>query len=169
MGQGRNDRTLLRQRQTVGQDMTNYIHQLLDSNFNRFFNAISALMMYYDADWVPEKIADSEVRIPSILYMVRLMSTERVINPATGEEQLKETELVKRAKARGKTGAALQEAASISVPNMDADEEDNEAFMRYVADLKDYKTSPRRDPLSRLEIEEAWAAPRTCPTRRAAT
>jgi len=74
------------------------------------------------------------------------MSTERVIDPVTSEERLKETELIKRAKARGQTDAALQEAASISIPDMEADDEDSEAFVHRIADLKDYKTRPRRNP-----------------------
>jgi hypothetical protein len=146
VGQGRNDRALLRQRQAVGRDMTKDIHQLLDVNFNRFFRAKSALMMYYDAEWVPERIPDNEVRIPSMLYLVRLINTERVIDPATNEKRLKETDLVKRAKARGQTDAALQEAASISIPNMDVADEESEAFIRRIADLKDYKTGPQRNP-----------------------
>lgn len=66
----------LRQRQAVSRDVTTDIHQLLDADFNRFFRIKSELMMYYDAHWVPEQIPDSAVRIPSVLYMMRLMNTE---------------------------------------------------------------------------------------------
>ncbi|CAO2658337.1 Nn.00g060600.m01.CDS01 [Neocucurbitaria sp. VM-36] len=146
VGQGRNDNASLRQ--AVARDMTKDIHQLLDPNFNRFFKAKSALMMYYDANWVPEQIPDSAVRISSALYISRLMGTERVIDPATGEKRLKDTELVKRAKALGKTDAELLEAASIPIPDLDSDNEDTEALRRRIADadLQDYKTAPRRNP-----------------------
>ncbi|KAF2712349.1 hypothetical protein K504DRAFT_371948 [Pleomassaria siparia CBS 279.74] len=122
------------------------IHQLMDADLNQLFRVKSDLMMYYDADWAPEQIPDSAVRIPSMLYAIRLMSTERVMDPVTGEKRLKETELVKRAKARGQNDAALLEAASISVPGLDDDNKDYEAFMRRVAELKDYKMGPRRNP-----------------------
>jgi hypothetical protein len=36
-----------------------------------------------------------------MLYMIRLMSTERVIDPVTGEKRLEQTDIVKRAKALG--------------------------------------------------------------------
>ena len=71
-------------------------------------------MMYYDADWVPEKIPDSAIRIPSMLYALRLMNTERVVDPTTGETRLKETESVKSAKAQGITDSELMKAASFA-------------------------------------------------------
>jgi hypothetical protein len=145
-GQGRNDRASLRHSQTVRRDVTKDIHQLLNPDLNRFFRSKSDLMMYYDAAWVPEKIPDSAVRVPSMLYMIRLMGTERVIDPATGEKRLEQTELVQRARARGQTDAALLEAASISLPDMDADDKESEAFALRIAELKDYKTGPRRNP-----------------------
>lgn len=146
MGQGRNDRASLRHRQAVSRDMTEDIHQLLDGNFNRFFREKSALMMYYDANWVPEQIPDSAVRIPSMLCMLRLISTERMIDPTTSEMRLKETELIKRAKARGKTDADMQEAASIPIQKLMTEDVDFEALSHSITDLKDYKTGPRRDP-----------------------
>jgi hypothetical protein len=149
---GRNDRTsLLRQRQAVSRDVTSDVHQLLNPDFNRFFRAKSDLMMYYDADWVHEKNPDSVVRIPTVLYMNRLMETERVVDLITGEKRLVETEPVKRAKARGQTDAALLEAASIPLPDTDVDDEEAKAYMDRIAELKDYKTGPRRNPYQVLE------------------
>ncbi|KAH8732228.1 hypothetical protein GQ44DRAFT_745478 [Phaeosphaeriaceae sp. PMI808] len=148
--QGRNDRNAPHR-----QGMTKDIHQLLDTKFNRFFTAKSALMMYYDADWVPDRIPDSVVRIPSLLYMIRLMSAECIIDPVTGEKRLKETELTKRAKTRGETDATLLEATSISLPSMTADDEDSEALVRHIDELKKYKTGPqRRDPYHVLETKK---------------
>lgn len=147
-GQGRLDRTALRQRQALSRDMTKDIHRLLGPDFNRFFKAKSTLMMYHDAEWVPERIPDSAITIPSLLYMVRLMDTERVIDLSTSEKRLKETELVKRAKARGQSDAALLEAASVSIPDITANDKDPELMMRRITELKDYKTGPSRDPYS---------------------
>jgi len=146
--QGHNDRASLHRRQVlVSRDITKDIHDLLNTDFNRFFKLKSSLMMYYDADWVPDKIPDSAVKIPSMLYMIRLMSTGREVDPITSKKRLKETELVRRAGAQGQTDAALLAAASISIPDMDADyDKDMEAFMRRTAEFKDCKTGPRRNP-----------------------
>ncbi|KAF2821703.1 hypothetical protein CC86DRAFT_426064 [Ophiobolus disseminans] len=142
VGQGRMDRASLRQRQAMSRDMTNDIHQVLDVRFNRFyrfFKAKSALMMYRDANWMPEKIPDSAIKIPSMMYVFRLNNAERVVDPTTGENRLAETELVKRAKARGQTDATLLEEASIFIPRVNATKEDREAFMHHVLDSKNYR------------------------------
>jgi hypothetical protein len=89
--------------------------------------------MYYDADWVPEKIPDSAVRIPSLLYLIRLINTERVVDPTTGEKRLKETELVTRPKALGQSEAALLQAASISTPDPSSDVKEAQAYMALMA------------------------------------
>jgi len=94
--------SLRRGNQALGRDSTKDIHGILDVKLNRFFTGKSDLMMYYDAGWVPEKIPDADVRLKSMLYMMRVMNTERVIDLETGEHRLKETELVKRASKRRK-------------------------------------------------------------------
>jgi hypothetical protein len=94
--QGAKDSAISRQRDTVNRDMAESIYHLLDVRLNRSFAAKSALMMYHDANWVPERIPDEEIRISSMLYGVRLVRIEQVIDPATGEKKLKETNLVKR-------------------------------------------------------------------------
>ncbi|KAF1362383.1 hypothetical protein EJ07DRAFT_174786 [Lizonia empirigonia] len=142
----RNDRASFRQRQAVSRDITKDIYQLLDPNFNNFFKAKSVLMMFYDADWLPERIPDSTVKIPSMLYMLRLMEIECVTNPVTAEKQLKETELTKRAKARGRTDAELLQVASFSIPKMGPDKKDTDELMRRIDDYKDYKSGPSRNP-----------------------
>jgi hypothetical protein len=102
INQGRPDRASIRQQQAVSKDKTNDIHQFLDPSFNRFFNIKSTLMMYYDAGWVSEQIPDSAVKIPFMLYMVRFVYTERITDYLTKKKFLKETELVKRVRARGR-------------------------------------------------------------------
>jgi hypothetical protein len=100
---GRNDRSSLHQRQALVRNTSKDIYQLLNLSLDRFFKTKAGFMMYYDADWVPEKIPDSAVRIPSLLYLIRLINTERVVDPTTGEKRLKETELVTRPKALGQS------------------------------------------------------------------
>lgn len=147
----RGDRDLQRQRQMVGRGATTNIHQILDPHLNRFFRAKSSLMMYYDAGWVPEKIPDIDIRIPSMLYMLRMSKTERVTDATTGKTRLKDTELVRRAKARGQTDAALLADASVALPYTGDDDEDDdgyaEDFMRDIAELGTYKNAgPQRNP-----------------------
>ncbi|ORX97348.1 hypothetical protein BCR34DRAFT_578009 [Clohesyomyces aquaticus] len=140
----RQDRTSLRERQAVGRDASKDIHEILDPTLNTSFKTKTALMNYYDADWVPEKIPDNAINIPSMLFVLRLSNTKRVTDSLTGQERLEETELVKRAKARGKTDAAILEAASI--PQLPNTTQDPEALLRNIESLKDYTTGPSVDP-----------------------
>jgi hypothetical protein len=158
MRQGRNDPKSLRQRQALSRDMTTDTHQLLNPNLNRFFRDKSALMTYYDADFVPEKIPDSAVRIPSMLYAMRLINTEKVIDPTTGKKRLKETELVKRAKTQGQTDTELLQAASIPILDSDVGDKDREAIMRRIAKKEDLKTGPQLIPylLSKEKKRTHW-------------
>ncbi|KAH7394764.1 hypothetical protein BKA66DRAFT_509561 [Pyrenochaeta sp. MPI-SDFR-AT-0127] len=109
--QVRNDRVSLRQRQAMSSNVAqkNDIHQILDISVNHFFRTKSALMMYYDADWVPERIPDSEISFPSTLSMIRLSETKKVIDSTTSKKRLDATELVQRIKARGIEDAHLME------------------------------------------------------------
>lgn len=136
VGQRWNDHVTLRQREALSRDPTKDIHHLLDANFNRFFRTKSTLMMYHDAGWVPEKISDSPVKIPSLLYMVRLMSTTRLIDAETGETKLEETELVRRAKPLGKIDAQLQKLASVALSNIGLEDTDNAALLNDIAELR---------------------------------
>lgn len=81
-----------------------------------------------------------------MLYMLRLLDTEVVSDPLTGTKRIKETELVKCAKAQGQTDADLLQAASIPQPILDVgDEELAKEQMRRIAELKGYKHGPSRD------------------------
>jgi hypothetical protein len=150
VSQGRNNSTTHRQRQALIRDVTKDTHQLLDPNLNRFFKSKSTLMMYYDAEWLPEKISDTVVKIPSMLYFLRLMNTERSIDPITNKKSLEETELVQRAKSYGKTDEALLEDASIADPDLTTVTDGSEAMARRIAG-KDHKTLPPRDPYQVLK------------------
>jgi hypothetical protein len=107
----------------------------LDINLNIAFNKKSALSLYYDAGWLPERIRDSEVDIPSVLSISRLSETKQVTDRLTGKKRLTETELVKRNKAKGKTDEYLLEAAD----NFSALLEDTER-------LKGHKDYSEPDP-----------------------
>jgi hypothetical protein len=103
-------------------------------------------MAFYDAKRVPEDIPDSAVKIPSILYALRLMSTERTTDPKPGETKLNPTALVQRAKARGQTDAALLETASITIPQFGASASEAKAQMLNLPEYKNYTPSPSRTP-----------------------
>jgi hypothetical protein len=60
-----------------------------------------------DSKFLPERIPDGDLKILSILYMLRLSQTERILDPYSNEKRLKETELVKRAISRGQTSTEL--------------------------------------------------------------
>jgi hypothetical protein len=136
----RNSPAELRQRQAVIRNTTTDIHQILAAEFNRFFRTKSALMMYHDADFVSERIPDGDIRIPSILYMIRLSQVEQVADPSSNEKHLKETELVRRAMlSHGKTNAQLLEAASITTSATTALKS---AFPEYT----DFNSDASRDP-----------------------
>jgi hypothetical protein len=138
LDQGRTDRlSLYRVQQAFLKSKTEDLHQILDLGLNRFFNIKSTLMMYYDAGWITEQIPDNEIQIPSVLYLLRLLHTERVINPTTNKKSLKETELVKRAKALGKSDDDLLEEGLQHII---------EEIERMVAETEDHQRRPKRDP-----------------------
>jgi len=129
--------------------------------------------MLYDAGWVPEKIPDADVRLQSILYMMRVVNTERVTDPKTGERRLKETELTKRASRDAKHASVLQDIASGSLSQLQgrADDDDDdaafaEATFRQIPELDDYTLpSPRRDPYN-LHQEQKKKSPLANPQGR---
>lgn len=131
----RNSPAALRQRKAVMRDMKTDVHQILAAEFESF-KTKSALMMYHDSNFTPDRIPDGDIRIPSMLCMHRLSQVEQVADPSCNEKRLKETELVRRAMLyHGKTNAELLEAASATT-----------AFKRAFSDFKDYRSGSSRDP-----------------------
>lgn len=151
----RNDRTTLRQRQAVIRDKTTDIHKILTASFNNFFKTKSVLIMYYDAQWIPDRIPDSDVPIPSLLYVLRLSDTGRDTDPTTKEQHLRETNLVKRAKAQGWTDKELLQLASVPLSEPGDGGDATEVLRRHITDLKDYKSGPSRNPYRISEEKEA--------------
>ena len=128
VSQGREQAALShRRRRAEAQKEGLDVHRLLDLNFNRFFTAKSELMKYFDAGWVPQRIPDREVRIPSLLYAARLNQTERIMDPATGDTTLRDTELVQRSRAEGHPEEFLLKMSSFSFGDSEPAREDIEA------------------------------------------
>ncbi|KAL5371536.1 hypothetical protein DPSP01_014198 [Paraphaeosphaeria sporulosa] len=90
----------------------NDIHQMLNIRANYTFTTKSSLMMYYDADWVPERVPDSDVNFPSSLSMIRLSETKKMLDSTTGKKRLEATELVQRIATQGFDDANLMEMLS---------------------------------------------------------
>ena len=144
--QVRSNHASLIQRQALARDLNKDVHQLLDVSLNAFFNTKSSLMMYHDADWMPERIPDRDIKIPSVFFMLRMSETGQVIDPASGETRLNETELVKRAKALGQSDEVLLRTASVRNPNKTA--ENTTAPPQSMDASKDYTLGPKMDPYS---------------------
>ncbi|CAI6332029.1 unnamed protein product [Periconia digitata] len=88
------------------------LHDPLHIKYNPSSKKKSVLSMYFDAEWVPDQIPDSEVHIRSELYDLRLSTIEQYTDPKTGQRKLKETELTKRALKEGETESTLLDAAN---------------------------------------------------------
>ncbi|KPI45656.1 uncharacterized protein AB675_708 [Cyphellophora attinorum] len=112
--QGVKSRKLSRQRQAMSSTIAqiNDMHKLMDINSNTFFRTKSALMKYYDADWVPDRIPDNEITFASMLGQLRLVETKQAVDSSTGKKRLEATELVQRFRAQGINEADLTQAAS---------------------------------------------------------
>lgn len=75
------------------------IHGLLDFKGNRFFTNQTTLTSYRQAKWDPMRIPDSDIPVASCLVMIQISPTGLVLDTDTGERRLKDTELIKRARA----------------------------------------------------------------------
>ncbi|KAI7194622.1 hypothetical protein KC363_g2019 [Hortaea werneckii] len=137
---------LHRRRRAEAQKEGSDVHRLLDLNFNRFFTVKSELMKHFDAGWVPHRIPDREVKIPSLLYAARLNQTERIVDPATGDEKLKDTELVQRSRAEGHPEEFLLQMSSVSLDSPEPAREDIEAIRNMSSSLKDDIPAPGPPP-----------------------
>ncbi|KAI7245624.1 hypothetical protein KC319_g3163 [Hortaea werneckii] len=135
-----------RRRRAEAQKENLDVHRLLDLNFNRFFTVKSELMKYFDAGWVPQRIPDREVRIPSLLFAARVNQTERIVDPATGEKKLKDTELVQRSRAEGHPEEFLLQMSAVSLGQSEPAREDIEAIRNMSSSLKDDIPAPGPPP-----------------------
>lgn len=88
------------------------LHGILNPSNNRFFKAKSNLVLYRMADWNLDRIPDSDVNFPSVLGMLRLGQTKRIVDPATGELRLEETDLVRKARAGGMADEVILQMTS---------------------------------------------------------
>lgn len=74
---------------------------MLNTEGNRFFSKKSNLDLYREANWDPDRLAESEIAPVSMLGSLRLARMKARVDPETGEKHLVETDLLKRARAEG--------------------------------------------------------------------
>jgi hypothetical protein len=106
------------------------IHALLDLKLNRFFRAQPQLALYRCAEWSPDRIPDGDVPLASWLFSLRLGGAKYTIDRDTGEKRLEDTELVRRARARGMSEQTFLEMWS-AIREMTAANVDKEASMPF--------------------------------------
>lgn len=76
------------------------IHSKMSSKVNMMFQEKSNLLLYREAIWNPDRIADSALDSRTMLASLRLSHTPITVD-ASGVKHMKHTELVKRAMAQG--------------------------------------------------------------------
>ncbi|KFY43601.1 hypothetical protein V494_01901 [Pseudogymnoascus sp. VKM F-4513 (FW-928)] len=102
-GKSTSDRTYSQRnaiRRNVLRTTGNY-YDYLDVKANRMFNRSSFLRLYYDADWVPERIPDEDLPQGSMLGLLRMCQSKTLLEPAAGEAATGETPLISHAIAEG--------------------------------------------------------------------
>jgi hypothetical protein len=96
------------------------IHGMFDVKGNRFFRNQTTLTSYRQAKWDPMSIPDSDIPVTSCLAMIRISQTGLMIDTDTGERRLKDTELIKRARAQGMDDATLLSMSSRIRPMLES-------------------------------------------------
>ena len=67
----------------------------------------SHLVLYREAGWIPERIRDADLYLPSTVGLLRLGQSKSLMDPGTGERKLEDTQLVKQARALGTSESSL--------------------------------------------------------------
>ncbi|TVY87141.1 hypothetical protein LAWI1_G008481 [Lachnellula willkommii] len=88
------------------------LHGLLNMNANRFFKNKSLLRIYREAEWIPERIPDDEIHMPSALGAYRIVQMKVLTDPVTGKKSLKDTPLTINSRASGMTDEEMIQMTS---------------------------------------------------------
>ncbi|KAJ6181152.1 hypothetical protein N7519_011613 [Penicillium mononematosum] len=102
------------QRQQLSRNVTN-MTELLDPSVNRFFRTKSLLQVYRGANWIPDRIPDEDIPLPTCLAWIRLTETGKTRDRATGEVTLADTDLVRRARSGGLSDKEIIRSSSTSI------------------------------------------------------
>lgn len=133
--------------------------QTTRSRHNSLAKQKPLLGLYRDAGWVPERIPDSVVPIPSALAFLRVATSKMVIDPETGKKRFDESDFINRARAAGYDDEKLLEAASLMyrsktvIPDEFLSKFTNEGFTQ--ASKKEPDQSPehnRDNPITGIEL-----------------
>lgn len=92
-----------RERQQVRRVTTSAadIHGILSPKVNDFFRKKSTLVILREAGWNIDRIPDADISFSSVLGMLRITQAKHITDPVTGKKRMKQTEITKRAKAKG--------------------------------------------------------------------
>ncbi|KGO50194.1 Uncharacterized conserved protein UCP028035 [Penicillium expansum] len=77
------------------------VHDLLDPSENRFYKERTLLQIFDRANWIPARIPDEEIPLPTGLALMRLAQTKQTRDPVTGKVTLAESDLAKRVRSCG--------------------------------------------------------------------
>ncbi|KAF9877452.1 hypothetical protein CkaCkLH20_05152 [Colletotrichum karsti] len=77
------------------------LQTLLDLHANKNFRMKSNLLLYREAGWNVDRIPDSDIEPRTMFGWARISQTKRVIDLATGQQRFEDTELIRRARAKG--------------------------------------------------------------------
>ncbi|KAK0665631.1 hypothetical protein QBC41DRAFT_257934 [Cercophora samala] len=81
-------------RQWLNKDVN--LHAELDIGAYKLFNEKSDLVLYREAKWDVDRIHDRDLKLRSCLSKVRLQHTKTVLDPSTGQQRIRDTELKRR-------------------------------------------------------------------------
>lgn len=72
------------------------IQAIMDLGSNLAFTLKPNLILYREANWNTDRVPESEIRVGSLLGMMRLIQTKQSVDPETGKRRFEPTELVRR-------------------------------------------------------------------------
>jgi len=111
-------RSRMRESKSVARNKESSIHELLGVELNVFFTVKSQLILYYKANWDPDRIPDADLPVASALAGVRLSQTRRIVAPKTGKLTFQETDLVRRMKEKTGRNSGSEDVMLDSLMNI---------------------------------------------------
>lgn len=103
--EGSDTRRKMDRRRQLARSKSADIQAIMDLGNNMIFTLKPNLILYREANWNTERVPESEIRVGSLLGVMRLSQTKQSVDPETGKRRFEPTELVRRhlaAKVDGK-------------------------------------------------------------------
>ncbi|GAP86992.1 hypothetical protein SAMD00023353_2401490 [Rosellinia necatrix] len=125
------------------------LDNLMEFNINQFFKTKSYLMTFHAARWNPDRIPDSDVPFPSLLGMYRISQTKHITDSITGQKRIEDTDLVKRARAKGLPEEELMRWVALPPRKVEKDQSISEAVRQTLVVPEGYKISKHPLPTTK--------------------